>query len=181
MYMYSNSWIFLELHVMPSDEPFHSPDSFNSFSKAGIHFARQLLGRTSFGQALQSLRATFVYKVCIKFDSIHYENPHCFAVLHTCSRNMVKQLNCSCCITHTCMSSFLPSVAVPHTFSLGWSNSWTVCAVSHTCPQFYHLLLYHTHRAKSFPPSSLLFANSSRCFQRHSGAISFGMILPPTR
>ena len=77
---------------------------------------------------------------------------------------MVKQLNCLCCITH--MSSLLPFVAVPHTSSLEWSNrwtvqllcwvahmssltciwsnSWTVCAVSHTCPHFYHLLLYHT-------------------------------------
>ena len=35
--MYSNQRMFLLL--MPSDEPFHSPASFNMISVVGIHFA----------------------------------------------------------------------------------------------------------------------------------------------
>ena len=34
---FSNLWMFLVL--MPSDQPFHSPASFNVISIAGIHFA----------------------------------------------------------------------------------------------------------------------------------------------
>ena len=45
---------------MPSDEPFHSPASFNVISIAGIHFAyiSCCYGQASLWQALRPLRAT---------------------------------------------------------------------------------------------------------------------------
>ena len=66
----------------PSDQPFHSPASFNVISIAGIHFAYiscYYVGQTS-DKLCGRQEQTFVNRVCMKFEYIT-KVPYCWYLI----------------------------------------------------------------------------------------------------